>query len=175
MLQFFSSTKSQNYSLKSKTYYFTFTKLYKTIARHSKKMKEEIIEYLNKFRTQYLIDLGCTITDVSKEEQFCKMEFNIGKRYCHADNIIQGGFVTAMLDAVTAHVVFAVVPKIKGLSTLELKVTFYEVSRAGKLKAIGRIDRIGKSIAFLSGDLYNETGQRTASITTTAKFIVEKA
>ena len=137
-------------------------------------MNQEIINYLNKFRTQYLADLGCTITDASQEEQFCKMEFDISERYCHVDSIIQGGFVTAMLDAVTAHVVFAVVPKIKGLSTLELKVSFYEASRAGKLFAVGRIDRLGKSIAFLSGDLYNEAGQRTASITTTAKFVVEK-
>lgn len=137
-------------------------------------MKKQIIEHLNKFKTQYLIDLGATITDVSIEEQFCEMEFNISKRYCHADNIIQGGFVTAMLDAVTAHVVFAIVPNIKGLSTLELKVSFYEASRAGKLKAVGRVDKMGKSIAFLSGDLYNEAGQRTASITTTAKIAVDK-
>ena len=134
-------------------------------------MKQEIIDYLNKFRTQYIIDLGCTITDASREEQFCKMEFNIDKRYCHGDNIIQGGFVTAMLDAVTAHAVFAVVPKLKGLSTLELKVTFYEMSRAGKLTAVGRIDKMGRSIAFLSGDLFNEAGEKTASITTTAKII----
>jgi uncharacterized protein (TIGR00369 family) len=137
-------------------------------------MNSEIINYLNKFRTQYLADLGCTITDASREEQFCKMEFDIDKRYCHADNIIQGGFVTAMLDAVSSHAVFATVLGIRGLSTLELKVSFYEASRAGKLTAVGRIDRLGRSIAFVSGDLYNEAGQRTASITSTAKIIVDK-
>lgn len=122
-------------------------------------MNKELIAHLNTFRLQFLIDLGCTIIDASAEERFCKMEFNINKRYCHSGDIIQGGFVTAMLDAVTSHAVFASNTELSGLSTLELKVSFYEASRAGKFTAIGRVDKMGRSIAFLTGDLYNEAGQ----------------
>ncbi len=136
--------------------------------------KEATINRLNKYRTQFLTDMGCTILDVDTEKGICEMEFNMSKRYCHSVDIIQGGFVTAMLDAVTSHVVFAVREQLIALSTLELKVTFFEASRAGKLKAIGRVDRMGRSIAFLSGDLYNAEGQRTASITSTAKISLRK-
>jgi len=133
-------------------------------------MSQKIIDRLNTRKPQFLIDLGCTIIEANAEERFCKMEFNIDKRYCHSVDIIQGGFVTAMLDAVTSHAVFAASEELMALSTLELKVTFYEASRAGKLIAIGKIDKMGRSIAFLSGELFNETGQRTASITSTAKI-----
>lgn len=133
-------------------------------------MNQKIIDRLNKYRLQFLIDLGCTIIDASQEERFCKMEFNIDKRYCHSVDIIQGGFVTAMLDAVTSHAVFAANEQLMALSTLELKVTFYEASRAGKLIAFGKVDKMGRSIAFLSGELFNEGGERTASITSTAKI-----
>jgi len=137
-------------------------------------MKEERLKHLNKFRVQFLTDMGCTVTDIDLEKGICEMEFNMDKRYCHSIDIIQGGFVTAMLDAVTTHAVFAMQKNIRALSTLEVKVSFYEASRAGKFKAIGRIDRMGRSIAFLSGDLFNDAGQRTASITTTAKMSFQK-
>lgn len=132
-------------------------------------MKEEMIKQLNDFRPQFLMDMGCEITNVDPEKGICEMDFTISKRYCHSGDIIQGGFVTAMLDAVTTFATFGT-NKIKLLASLEVKVSFYETSRAGKFHAIGRIDRMGKSTAFLSGDLFNEAGQRTASITTTAKI-----
>ncbi len=137
-------------------------------------MKQETINRLNEHKLQFLTDMGCLIKDVDSEKGICEMEFNISKRYCHSVDIIQGGFVTTMLDAVTSHAVFAVHANLRALSTLEVKVMFYEASRAGKFKAIGRIDRMGRSIAFLSGDLYNDAGQRTASITSTAKISLPK-
>lgn len=138
-------------------------------------MKKEVLNRLNEHKLQFLTDMGCVITDVDSEKGICEMEFTISKRYCHSVDIIQGGFVTTMLDAVTSHAVFAVHEKLRALSTLEVKVMFYEASRAGTFKAIGRIDRMGRSIAFLSGDLYNEAGQRTASITSTAKISLPKS
>lgn len=134
--------------------------------------KEQIIDRLNKYQTQFLVDMGCTILDVDIENKICEMEFIMGKKYCHSVDIIQGGFVTAMLDAVTSHAVFAFQKEMIALSTLELKVSFLKASRAGKFKAFGKIERMGRSIAFLSGELYNSEGQRTATITSTAKISV---
>jgi|GEM_PF-200191 len=85
-------------------------------------------------------------------------------------DIIQGGFVTTMLDAVCSFSVFGTNPNVIKLATLELKVTYLKASRAGKFKAIGKIESMGRSIAFLTGELYNETGEKTATITTTAKI-----
>lgn len=137
-------------------------------------MKEQIIASLNSRRPQFLKDLGGTVIDVDPGEGICKMEFNVGKQYCHSVDVVQGGFVSAMLDAVTSHAVFASHPGLQAFSSLELKVQFYKASRAGKLLAVGRIDKMGRSIAFLSGDLFNEAGLRTASITTTAKISIAK-
>ncbi len=138
-------------------------------------MKEKVIDFLNKRRPQFLTDLGGSIIDVDLETGTCEMEFNVSERYCHSIDIIQGGFVTAMLDAVSSHAVFVKKAEIRAVSTLELKVSFYEPSRKGKLKAVGRIDKMGRSIAFLSGDLYNEANQRTASIVATAKISYPKS
>lgn len=138
-------------------------------------MNEEKLKEFKKFRTQFLDDMGAEVIKMDSENNICQMYFEMGKRYCHSGDIIQGGFVTAMLDAVCAHVVFGTIEQVRALSTLELKVTFYEASRAGKFSAIGKIDKMGRNIAFLSGDLFNEAGQKTASITTTAKISLAKS
>ena len=131
-------------------------------------MLEKILKQLNGTPPEYLKDMGCEITQIDSEKGTCEMDFTISKRFCHSGDIVQGGFVTAMLDAVCTFAGFGT-GKIIKLASLEVKVSFYEASRAGKFRAVGRVDRMGRTTAFLSGDLYNEAGQRTASITTTAK------
>lgn len=136
--------------------------------------KEETIDYLNKIKPKFLNDMGCMITDADADKGICKMDFDIDERYCHSVDIVQGGFVTAMLDAVVSHAAFIGNKEVKALSTMELKVSFYEASRMGKFSTIGRVDKMGRSVAFLSGDLYNDIGLRTASITATAKLHLNK-
>lgn len=114
--------------------------------------------------------MECEISGLDVDARVCEMAFNMDKRYCHSGDVIQGGFVTAMLDAVTTHAAFGCDEQIIGVSTLELKVNFLEVSRMGKLKAIGRIEKITRSIAFMSGELIAPDGSITARISTTAKL-----
>ena len=133
-------------------------------------MTKNILKQLNTRKPKYLEDFGCVITNVETEKGSCEMTFDVPKHFCHSGDIIQGGFVTTMLDSVTTFSVFSTNPNVIKLATLELKVTYLKASRAGKFKAIGRIESLGRSIAFLTGDLWNEAGEKTASITTTAKI-----
>ena len=133
-------------------------------------MSKKIIDLLNKQKPAFLNDFACVITDVNQEKGICEMSFDVPKHFCHSGDIIQGGFVTMMLDSVCTFAVFGNNPNVIKLATLELKISYFKASRAGKFRAIGRIETIGRSIAFLTGELFNEDGQKTASITTTAKI-----
>lgn len=136
--------------------------------------EKQLIKHLNKFREPFLDDLGCTIVSVDPVTYRCEMDFAIGQRYCHSGDVIQGGFVAAMLDAVTTHTLFAAVPNIVGVSTLELKVSYLEASRKGTLRATGQILKMSRSIAFMSGELRDAEGVLTATISTTAKLRIAK-
>lgn len=82
---------------------------------------------------------------------------------------VQGGFLCAMLDdAMALAAVFAsgfqiVVP------TLEMKVTFFSPAQPGTINGIGRVARLGKTIAFLEGELLNEAGEVLAKASATAR------
>ncbi len=137
-------------------------------------MTKKILEQLNTRKPGFLKDFGCVITHVDQEKGICEMDFDVPLHFCHSGDIIQGGFVTTMLDSVCTFSVFGTNPNVVKLATLELKVTYLKASRAGKFKAVGKIESMGRSIAFLTGELFDESGQKTASITTTAKIKIKE-
>ncbi len=103
------------------------------------------------------------------DEQTCTMSFDVSTDFCHSVDIVQGGYVTVMLDAVSTHAIVAADSAVKTVSSLEIKVTFLEATRAGKMRAVGKVQKLGGSIAFLTAELFNDDGLLTATATTTAK------
>ncbi len=140
----------------------------------AKNNEEPMIPALNARRPAFLDMLGGRVVALDRGAGTCTMAFDISTDFCHSIDIIQGGFVTAMLDAAASHAAFALVDGVSALATLEIKVSFLEPSRAGVYRAVGIINRVGQSTAFLSGELYTDDGRLTAMATTTARLIRKK-
>jgi acyl-coenzyme A thioesterase PaaI-like protein len=66
--------------------------------------------------------------------------------------------------------VFSSIEGITGVSSLEIKTSYLEPTRAGRLRARGRILKSSYKIAFLEGQLYNEDGLLTATASSVAKL-----
>jgi len=98
------------------------------------------------------------------------MDFDISRDFCHSIDIVQGGFVTAMLDAAMTHAAFAADKDIVNVSSLEIKTNFLEPTRAGYLRAVGEVIKSGYKLAFMEGRLYDENGLLTATTSTVAKL-----
>jgi uncharacterized protein (TIGR00369 family) len=102
------------------------------------------------------------------------MEFDISRDFCHSGDVVQGGFITAMLDAAMTHAVFAAGDGVVNLSSLEIKTNYLETTRAGLLRAEGVVIKSGYKLAFLEGRLYDAQGVLTATSSTVAKLIRAK-
>ncbi|BFM16924.1 hypothetical protein R50073_31070 [Maricurvus nonylphenolicus] len=131
--------------------------------------EQEIIQQLNTFRPKFLDLMRCEILGVDLQEKSCKMSFVLDDQFSHSGGIIQGGFVAAMLDAVTSHAAFAAESDVVGVSSLELKVSYLSACREGKLMTEGRVLKLGRNIAFFSGEVYGNDGELAATFTSTAK------
>ena len=131
---------------------------------------QALIERLNSRRPAIIRTLQGRVTDADAETGTCVMEFEIGEDLCHSTNVVQGGIITAMLDATMSHATFARHKDITGLASLEIKVSFLEPSLAGRFTCRGQIRGGGYKIGFLEGELFSEDGRLTATASTTAKF-----
>jgi uncharacterized protein (TIGR00369 family) len=131
----------------------------------------EILARLNAGKPRFLELMGATVTAVDTAALSCTISFDISTDYCHSGDIVQGGFVAAMLDAAMSHAAFAIEENIINVASLEIKTIYLEPSRAGTFHATGRLVKVGRSIGFMAGELYNGDGMLTATATTTAKLV----
>ena len=135
---------------------------------------QEILDRVNAHRPACLHALNASVEEMNQEDKSAVMSFTIPLDFCHSGNVVQGGFVAAMLDAAMSHAVFTNIDNVVALPTLELKISYLAASLAGAFTARGEIIRAGKSIVFLEGRLYNEQGELTATASSTAKVILPK-
>lgn len=131
----------------------------------------DVIKQLNQDVPQFIKLLGGRVTAVDYDNLVCTFEFNIGREYCHSIDVVQGGFVTAMLDAAMSHAIFAVDPTVVGVSSLEIKTSFLEATRAGKLTVTGKVIKAAYKTAFFEGHITNSDGLLAATASSVAKLV----
>lgn len=102
------------------------------------------------------------------------MSFDIGQEFCHSGDIIQGGFITAMLDATMSHAAF-LDGNVINVASLEIKVSFLEICRAGSYRVEGDVIKSTYRTAFMEGRLYNGDGLLCATSSTVGKLIRPKS
>ena len=132
---------------------------------------DDFIERLNASPPPAMQTLGGEILEFDKERQSATVRFTAGKSLCNPDDGVQGGFICGMLDAAMANAVFCVLDDLAIVATLEIKVSYLEVTRQGELYARGRVVRFGKTVTFLEAELRNADGKLLANATSTARVI----
>jgi uncharacterized protein (TIGR00369 family) len=132
---------------------------------------QKLIHKFNANAPGFIKMLGGRVVAVDATAKSCIIEFDISKDFCHSGDIVQGGFVTAMLDAAMSHAAFTIGPEVVNVSSLEIKTNYLEPTRAGKLRAEGCILKSGYKLAFMEGRLYDVNGLLTATTSTVAKLV----
>lgn len=135
---------------------------------------EATLENLNAHPPAVIRALRGRVAGWTPERHELRMEFEIGPEFCHTVDIVQGGFVTAMLDAAMAHAVIAAEPQhTLRVSSIDINVSFLRTARAGRFAAIGGIVKSGRTIAFLKAELYDAKGDLVATATSSAHLTRE--
>ena len=100
-----------------------------------------------------------------------RMEFEAIPEFCHSPNhIVQGGFVTGMLDSAMAHLVIAYLDFQFNPISLDINVSFLASSHPGVLIAESKVKKLGKSIGYLSSELF-QNDKLVATSSSTVKLV----
>ena len=118
--------------------------------------------------------LNGELVELDHDKSAATFHFNIGKEPCHSVDVVQGGFITAMLDTAMSHAVFGVDDTVVGLSSLEISTRYLDVARAGFLVATGKVTRMSYKTAFLEGTLCDGDGKLLATTHSVGKVIRKK-
>lgn len=77
--------------------------------------------------------------------------------------IVQGGLVTALLDAAMGGACWTVLDRDQAFLTADLRVEFLRPSRVGLLAATGTVVRRTRRVVFCAGELHDASGELLAT------------
>lgn len=100
-----------------------------------------------------------------------RIEYEARPAFCHSGGVVQGGFITGWIDSAMAHAVMLSTDYAQSPLSLEIKITFLKSAAPGRVFAEAWIEKRGRSIAFLEGQLFDEAGELLAKGSSTAKLV----
>ena len=115
---------------------------------------EAIVARLRTITSPALSFISGEIVDFDHGQQQLTMSFEATPTMCHSKVIVQGGFITAMVDSAMAYACMGCFEDRVAVPTLEIKVSFLKAGNAGAMIAKARARRLGKSVGFLEAELY---------------------
>jgi uncharacterized protein (TIGR00369 family) len=134
---------------------------------------DDIVEQLNSHQPAVIKTFKGRVLALAPERKELRMEFEVGLDHCHTVDIVQGGVITAMLDASMAHAVLATEHARVRVSSIDIHVSFLRPARAGRFVAVASIVKSGRTIAFLRAELFNDKTELVATATSSAHLTRE--
>lgn len=114
--------------------------------------------------------LGWKLVEVDPDEGTIELTFTVGDQFLNPVGMVQGGFLAAMLDDTMGPALVATLGDGEFAPTTDLHVQFLRPARPGQFTGRGRVVRRGRDVAFLAGELFDETGNLVATGTATAQI-----
>jgi len=115
--------------------------------------------------------LNIEFTEVNTDAQTIKTSFYVSEEFTNPVGNVQGGIVAAMLDDTMGPALAAVMEPGKFSPTVNLNVSFIRGAKPGKFYGHGKVINKGRSICYLSSELYDADHKLVATATATAKVM----
>ena len=133
----------------------------------------DIVAFLNSQWPPSVTTLKGIATHFNQVDKTLTMDFETDLRFCHSGDVVQGGYISGMLDGVMAYAVIGMPDLCDMVATLEIKVSYMRTARNGKFSGTGKVIHAGRSIAYLDGQLYQDD-KLVAAATSTVKLLRPK-
>lgn len=130
---------------------------------------DEITALLASRGSPALESIGGRVTGFTQATNEIRMDFEAKPWMCHSRVIVQGGFITAMVDSAMAYAAMGATRGEAAVPTLEVKVSFLKAGNPGPISATARARRIGRSVGFLEGELV-QNGETIATASSTVRI-----
>jgi uncharacterized protein (TIGR00369 family) len=115
--------------------------------------------------------LGWTLKDHDPRAGTIRVGFDGSARFANPAGFVQGGMLAAMLDDTMGAAVFAATEGRLYTVTIGMNVSFLSPARPGPLTGEGRIVQLGKTVAFMEGELRDAGGRTVARATAQARLV----
>lgn len=96
-----------------------------------------------------------------------RVELEIDRCHLQPFGIVHGGVIATLLDTATFWAGFSTIPADAGLVNIDLKLNYLEAARSGRLVAIGRTIRSGRTVSYTEASVIGDGDTLVAHGTST--------
>lgn len=114
------------------------------------------------------------ISAIDPENSWIELSYEPDAFFFQAEKVIQGGITATMLDFAMAFAALAVIPDGQSVTTVNLNVSYLRAARAGKLRAIGEIEKRGRTLIFTRAKLLQDGNSLVATATSTLSVMTAR-
>src|SRR5262245_53335243 len=93
--------------------------------------------------------LGWRLIEAKPEQGWLKVGFEAKPEFCNPSGVIQGGFLSAMLDDTMGPVAFLMTAGKLYTPTVSMTVNFLSPAKPGRLICEAQVMQMGKSVVFV--------------------------
>ncbi|MEL6826998.1 MAG: PaaI family thioesterase [Pseudomonadota bacterium] len=112
--------------------------------------------------------LGWKLIEIDLPNRTIELEFEATNDFLNPSGHVQGGILCAMLDDTLGPAVFAATDFKQQGRTIDLHTHFVRPAFPGKIRGKGKVTRLGKTVAFMEGQLFDPDEKLIARATGSA-------
>lgn len=118
-------------------------------------------------------EYALSLVGLDRDAGKLRIRAELGERWLNGGGVIQGGIVAGILDFAMAFAVLARLGSNQALATTNLDVSYLRPCLPGTFEAEGVVVSLGRSVAFLSAEMFNSEGKCVATATSTGMVLKE--
>ncbi len=115
--------------------------------------------------------LGMELVEIDIEQGYVKLTFDPKPELLNFNGVIQGGFLSAMMDDAMGFNAFVHLGMKTGLASIDLHTHFMRPVPMGMVTVEAHVTRAGKSVVFMESKLFDHKGRLAARSTTSSRVI----
>jgi uncharacterized protein (TIGR00369 family) len=119
--------------------------------------------------------LGARLIAVDAQQGIVELQFSPTGQFLQGAGVVQGGAVSAMLDFAMGFAGMAMTADGFSITTATLNVAFLRAAPAGDYVAKGIVERRGRTMIFVRGELRSTMGTLVATGTSSLVVIQEES
>jgi uncharacterized protein (TIGR00369 family) len=133
--------------------------------------ERRVAEMLKAVPAGWMATLGARISEA--EPGRVVLELEAGPEHRHGGGVVQGGVITQIADAAMGMSLGTLQEDGLWNTTIELKINFIRPVISGRIRAVGRVVEMKKTLFFSEADVLDEQGRLVARASSTCMPVPE--
>ncbi|WP_096200599.1 PaaI family thioesterase [Bacillus sp. FJAT-45350] len=108
------------------------------------------------------------------EDGIARGTWEVDEKYINGIGVAMGGYLTAVADSMMAFAIASKLSDDQGFASIDLHTTFHRPVFVGKVEVEARVERLGRKVAYVVADLFQNDKKVGSSVSSVMITSVEK-